>query len=240
MHPERLRRFNILESFLAHPNGTQAGSDSGIVRPLVTDPVARAGTQPRGTVVRIGEPTAVERQAAAADAFAEPGLQPLQFCNSCIDPCRPSARQTLPVVAGRRTVRRQFGEFGADLIERQADPLGKDNEGDPPQGCFRIAAMAGPGPLRPYQPALFIEAKRRSGDAASAGCVADCNHRAHPCRKADSAIDIKLTLTCILGICLEPLSTKPSHRKPAGAGASLGSPPAATFVPLPGRPRTWH
>src|SRR5262245_8067117 len=100
-------------SFLTQ--ATQAGSHSCIIRPLVADPVTRAGTQPRGAVVRIGELAAVERQAAAADAFAEPGLQPLQFGNSCIDPGRPGARQTLPVVAGRRTVRRQLGEFGTDL-----------------------------------------------------------------------------------------------------------------------------
>jgi hypothetical protein len=40
----------------------------------VADPVARAGAEAGGTVVRIGELTAIERETAATDALGEPEL----------------------------------------------------------------------------------------------------------------------------------------------------------------------
>ena len=41
-----------------------------------------------------------------------------------------------------RAVFRQFGEFNADLLQRQAHALGEDDEGDPPQHLSGIATMA--------------------------------------------------------------------------------------------------
>ena len=54
-----------------------------------------------------------------------------------------SRDQSRPV--GARS-RRQLGELGADLLERQADPLGEDDERDPPQ---HRARDSGGGPSRP-------------------------------------------------------------------------------------------
>ena len=53
---------------------------------LVADPVARAGSEAGGAVVGIGELAAVEREAAAADAFRQPELQALQFGDPVVDP----------------------------------------------------------------------------------------------------------------------------------------------------------
>jgi hypothetical protein len=53
---------------------------------LVADPVARAGSEAGGAVVGIGELAAVEREAAAADAFRQPQLQALQFGDPVVDP----------------------------------------------------------------------------------------------------------------------------------------------------------
>ena len=52
----------------------------------VADPVAWAGAEPAGAVAGIGEPAAVERQAAAADAFGEPAPEALQLGDALIDP----------------------------------------------------------------------------------------------------------------------------------------------------------
>ena len=53
---------------------------------LVADPVARAGSEAGDAVVGIGELAAVEREAAAADAFRQPELQALQFGDPVVDP----------------------------------------------------------------------------------------------------------------------------------------------------------
>ena len=55
-------------------------------RGWVADPVARAGSQAGGAVVGICELAAVEREAAAADAFRQPQLQALQFGDPVVDP----------------------------------------------------------------------------------------------------------------------------------------------------------
>ena len=78
--------------------------------------------------------------------------------------------------------RRQLGELGADLVERQADALGEDDEGDPAQHRARIAAVARAGALGGDQPALLVEAQGRGGDAAAPRDLAD-GQQLVPCRK---------------------------------------------------------
>ena len=60
-----------------------------VVRALVwwsvADPVAGAGAEGGGAVVAVGELTAVEREAAAADAFGEAVLEALEFGDALVD-----------------------------------------------------------------------------------------------------------------------------------------------------------
>ena len=51
----------------------------------IADPVTRAGPQAGGAVAGVGELTAVEREAAAADALGEPELQALELGDALVD-----------------------------------------------------------------------------------------------------------------------------------------------------------
>src|SRR5258708_39587040 len=95
----------------------------------VADPVTRAGTEPCGAVARIGELAAIQRQAAAGDAFGEAAPEALELRDARVDSRRPRARQPRPIASGRDVVARQLGQLGADLLERQPDALGEDDEG---------------------------------------------------------------------------------------------------------------
>ena len=102
---------------------------------------------------------------------------------------RPALRQARPVAPRGRAVGRQLGQLLADLVERQADPLGEDDEGDPAQHGPRVAAVARAGPLRADQVALLVEAQRRGGDAAAARHLADGQQLGHADRENhDSAL----------------------------------------------------
>ncbi len=139
----------------------------------VADPVARAGPQVRGPVAWVREPTAVQRQAAAADALRQPDPKALELGDALVDALGPLARQPRPVSAAGRPVRRQLGELGADLAQRQPDPLGEDDEGDPSQYRARVAPVTRAGALRGDQPPLLVEAQGGGRDAAAAGSLAD-------------------------------------------------------------------
>ena len=78
-----------------------------------------------------------------------------------------------------RVVGRELGELGADLVERQADPLGEDDERDPPQHGARIAAVARAGALGRDQAALLVEAERRGRHAAAPRDLADGEEVGH-------------------------------------------------------------
>src|SRR5262245_10080277 len=73
-------------------------------RPRIAHPEPRAGPGAGRPVVRVREPAAVQRQAAAADALGQPDLQALQLGDPVVDARAPAARQPRPVAAGRRAV----------------------------------------------------------------------------------------------------------------------------------------
>jgi hypothetical protein len=94
----------------------------------VADPVARSGAPGAGAVVGVRETAAIEREAAAADALGQADLEALELGDSMVDPRGPPLGEARPVTAGRRAIRRQLGELRPDLIERQPDALGEDEE----------------------------------------------------------------------------------------------------------------
>src|SRR3954468_8586777 len=78
-------------------------------RPAVPQQVARAGAVAPGAVVRVRERTAVEREAAAADALGEALLEALELGDARVDADGPGARQLRPVGARRHAVLGQLG-----------------------------------------------------------------------------------------------------------------------------------
>src|SRR5205823_922802 len=115
-------------------------STSGeLLRTRVADPVARPGAAGGRAVLGVGETAAIEREATAADALRQTDLEALELGYPLIDPRGPPPRQARPVAAGRRAVRGELGELRADLVERQPDALGEDDERDPPKHRPRIA-----------------------------------------------------------------------------------------------------
>ena len=73
----------------------------------------------------------------------------------------------------------KLGELLADVLERQADLLGENDEGDTAQHRPWIAAMTGARPLRRNEAALLVEAQRRGGDAAAPRNLVDGQHGLH-------------------------------------------------------------
>ena len=64
---------------------------------LVAEPEARPGPEASHAVARVGELAAVEREAAAADALGETGLEAIELCYSLVDPGLPAPREARPV-----------------------------------------------------------------------------------------------------------------------------------------------
>ena len=88
----------------------------------------------------------------------------------------------------------ELGELGADLLERQPDALGEDDECDSAEHRPRVAAVAGAGPLGADQASLLVEAQRRRGDAAAPRDLADREQVGHGEMKAQLRLDFKFNL----------------------------------------------
>ncbi len=69
--------------------GRPSSDDRASARPPVADPVAWARAETGGAVAGVGELAAVEREAAAADAFGEAELEALELGDALVDPRRP-------------------------------------------------------------------------------------------------------------------------------------------------------
>src|SRR5262245_4696331 len=161
-----------------------------------SDPEAWPGSRSPDSVVRIGELTLLERQAAAPDALRQPELQPFQFLDAFGHPAGPAGGQPGPVGTLGHAVLRQLGELLGDLLERQADLLCEDDERDAPEHRPRIAAVAGAGAFGGDQAARLVEPQGRRGDAAAAGDYSDREELGGGTHRR--ALDLKLTLTCRL------------------------------------------
>jgi hypothetical protein len=77
-------------------------------------------------------------------------------------------------------VARQLVELRLDLLEGEPDPLGKHDEGDPPQDRAVIAPVTGAGALRADQPLVLVEAQGGGRDAAPLRNLADGEQLVHP------------------------------------------------------------
>ena len=73
-------------------------------------------------------------------------------------------------------VGRELRKLGSDLLERQPDALGEDDESDTAEDGARISPMARTGSLRGDQAPLLVETQGGRGDAASASDLTDRQH----------------------------------------------------------------
>ena len=78
-------------------------------------------------------------------------------------------------------------------LKAQPDPLGEDDERDPPQNGARVVTARRAGALGGDQAAFLVEAQRRGGDAAAPGDLSDAQQDRHTTRKSHRALDFKCT-----------------------------------------------
>jgi hypothetical protein len=92
-----------------------------------------AGSRPLAScaVSRIRKVASVDRKASASDAFREPRPEQLKLGDLLVDPFRPLARETCPVLARGNAIGRKLGKLPPDFVERKPKPLREDDEGDP-------------------------------------------------------------------------------------------------------------
>lgn len=140
---------------------------------LIADPVARPWTEAARSVVRVREPAAVQGQAPAADALGESRPQALELGDALVNPRSPRGREPRPVAACGRTIGGEPAELGADLIEREADSLREDDEGNAAQYGAGEAPVTRARTFRGDQTALLVEAKRGGRDPAAPRELAD-------------------------------------------------------------------
>src|SRR5919202_726397 len=177
------------------PSGSSDGARATQSRLLarIADPEPRTRATRANSVAGVRELAAAEREAAAADAFGEPLLEPLELGDALVDAAAPSGGELRPVGAGRHPVGRQLRQLLADLIEREAHALREHDERHTPNDRPVKAAVAGRRPLRPDEPALLVETERRGGNAAARGDLPDRQKLRHTTSEAQNRLDFKCT-----------------------------------------------
>ena len=87
-----------------------------------------------------------------------------------------------------------LAELGADLGEREPDPLREDDERDAAEHVPLVATLAASSPFGADQASVLVEAKRRGGDAAALRETSPIVRGADiPETVAEIALDFKLT-----------------------------------------------
>ena len=139
----------------------------------VVEQSARAGSFAGQLVGRVDERTHVERQAATADAPAEPFAEPLQQGDLVIEPRPPRICDSLPVRSVRRSSIGKLGHVGADLAESETDLLGHADERHPADHVAPVPSLATRCPLSMDQATVLVEPQCRRGNARAPAQLAD-------------------------------------------------------------------
>ena len=156
-------------------------------RPSSADPA------PNGrAIARVGELAAIqERQPQPMHSVRPARSRSSSAIRSSIREVQPLESPTSPAVGG--PVAGQLVELLLDLVQGEPDPLGEDDEGDPPKRGAGIAAVTRAGPFGADQAPILVEAQGGGGDAAPLRHLADGEQVVDPNRKARSGLDLKLT-----------------------------------------------
>jgi len=165
----------------------------------LTKPVPWPGSAARGAISWVCKFAFVDRKASASDALRETCSQTLELRDPLIDPPRPFAREARPVLPRGNAIGGKFGEFRADLLKRQPDPLREHDKGDPAQHGPGITAMLRARAHGRDQPSFLVIPQGRRRDAAAPRNFADGEHGIHARIRAQISLDFKFTSTCRLG-----------------------------------------
>ena len=157
------------------------------------DPVPRTRSTTRSGVPGVRQPAPVEREAAAADALGEAHAKALELGDARLDALGPAIRQSCPVRAVGHTTARQLRKLPADLLERQANPLGEDDERHPTDHRPGITAVPGPVPLGMNEVLPLVETQRGSRNATSFRNFPDCQNLSHAISLPHFPLDFKCT-----------------------------------------------
>jgi len=139
----------------------------------VREEVSRSGSLAADDVVGVRERARAQREAAAADAVCQATTEGLEHPDPLVESLSPSARDASPFLRRGRLVDWKLLECLDDLFERQPDPLGDADEGDPPQHVPSVAPLVPLGPLGSDQPASLVEPDGGRREAASLCDLAD-------------------------------------------------------------------
>ena len=139
----------------------------------VVEQSARAGSFAGQLIGRVDERTHVERQAATADAPAEPFAEPLEQGDLVIEPRPPRVCDSLPVRSVRRSSIGKLGHVGADLAESETDLLGHADERHPADHVAPVPSLATRCPLSMDQATVLVEPQCRRGNARASAQLAD-------------------------------------------------------------------
>lgn len=118
-----------------------------------------------GDVIRIEDVAALERLAAAADAHRQAITNGLEHTNLLVEPRPPGLGEQLPLLLARRSICGQRLETVSYLAQREANLLGRSDEGDSSQDIAPVPSLPAQGAGRRDQPAILVEPQRRCGDA---------------------------------------------------------------------------
>src|SRR5665213_3234539 len=134
---------------------------------------ARAGAGAGGAIPGIVEAAAGEREASAADAAVEQVARPLEHSDPALECGADAAADGLPIAARRRPALRQRAQHGADLRQRQAELLGDQGKGEPPDVGPRVAPLVAARADRHQETARLVVADRRHRHPGAPGKLAN-------------------------------------------------------------------
>lgn len=165
------------------PDGRPARSNAELVAAAVAELAATAAPrlplQPGAgeafaeDVVRVGQRTVLQREAAAADAVRQMIAQAPELGDALVEFGAPGLGEPGPVLAVGRALLRQLGEGVADAGERDPDALRGAHEGHPAQRVAAVAALVAGGAAAGDQALGLVEVERGDGHAAARGELAD-------------------------------------------------------------------
>src|SRR3954451_10469667 len=146
----------------------------------------RARPTGRERVLRVGERTAVERQAATPDAILEVVPKLFELEDPPVELDLPALRDTLPVRARRRAVVGQQLQDRGHLGERDADALGDPDQRHSAQGVPLVPALVARRTAADNQTLALVEMQSRDRHATALRQLPDRQltrldvHRRHP------------------------------------------------------------
>lgn len=118
-------------------------------------------------VVRVGQPAAIDGQAAASHTVGEVIPELLEMAYPRLELGLPGLGYSLPVAPCRGAAIRQQSEHGADVGQRDPDSLGDADQRHSPEDIALVTALVARGPPAADQALALVEVQRRDRHTAA-------------------------------------------------------------------------